>query len=110
VVDAFHCGYNFNNFGVHDHVYTQNNLHTKWYAVASSALVNAPGNVTIWMRLIYIINPNKQDTKRKEKVAGATFRRIVSLFTCKLMIIYKSLLPKCFGRLLATNYVWWLAN
>ena len=27
---CFHFGYNFNNFGVDDHIYTQNNLQIIW--------------------------------------------------------------------------------
>ena len=39
--ECFHFGYDFNNFGVGDHIYTQNNLHTIWWALTSFALVMA---------------------------------------------------------------------
>ena len=62
--------------------------------------------------------PNK--TSMQGKVCGCKLQKdeisfaLVVNMTCtrklKLVIIYKSLSPRCFGRWLPTIYVWWFAN
>ena len=68
--------------------------------------------------LFYRAQPNK--TLAQGKVCGRKIQKdhltlalVVNMtYTDKLkpVIIYKSLRPRCFGRWLPTNYVWWFAN
>jgi hypothetical protein len=75
-------------------------------------------DVTLWMRMVYYAKPNK--TLAQGKVRGHKIQKnnlilnLVIHMTCidklKVVIIYKALHPRCFGRWLPTNYVWWFAN
>ena len=68
--------------------------------------------------LYYYAQPNK--TLAQGKVRGCkilkdhlTLALVVNTTSTdkmKPMIIYKSLHPRCFGRWLPTQYVWWFAN
>ena len=74
---------------------------------------------TIWMRLVHFIVPNHK-TLVQGKVCGCEIQKdqltlylaINTTSTDKLrhVSIYKSLHPRCFGRWLPTNYVWWFGN
>ena len=66
----------------------------------------------------YCAQPNK--TLGQGKVCGRKIQKdhltlalvVNTIGTDKLkpLIIYKSLCPRCFGRWLPANYVWWFAN
>ena len=65
--------------------------------------------------LVYFIMPNQTqgiDCEHKFQKNSLTFALAINL-TCtknvKLVIDYKSPCPRCFGRCLPTNYVWWFA-
>ena len=61
-----------------------------------------------------------QKTKSKEKSAATKIQKdrltlalvinTIGSDKLKLVIIYKSLCPRCFGRWLPRDYVWWFAN
>ena len=95
-------------------------LHTKQLARASSAWVMALDDVYNMDEIgsFYCAQPNK--TLGQQKVRGCIIRKdrltiallinTISTKKLKLVIICKSLHPRCFGRCLPTNYVWWSAN
>ena len=88
--------------------------------MTSSALGMAPEDVynIDETSLFYHAQPNK--TLAQRQVCGHKFQKdhlsiaLVVNTTCsdklKPMIIYKTLCPRCFGRWLSTNYVWWFEN
>ena len=116
---CFSFWYEFNAFDVDNYICTPNNLHTIWWALTSSALFIAAEDVYNTNKTSLFIVPIKQD-KEQGKVRGHKIQKdrltlaLVVNTTCtdklKPVIIYKSLCPRCFGRWLPTDYVWWFAN
>ena len=72
------------------------------------------------MRLVHFICAQPNKTLAQGKVCGRKIQKdcltlalainTTSIDKLKFVINYKSLCPRCFGRWLPTNYVWWFAN
>jgi hypothetical protein len=47
---------------------------------------------------------------QKDRHTISLVENMTSIDKLELVIIYKFLCPRCFGRWLPTNYPWWFAN